>query len=284
MQTELVKFDQLKGKIATMLQPLGGLVVRDKTENAAAAGALTTVKGLSKEIEALRVAAVTPLNDQVKAINARAKEILGPLETAEADIKGKMRVFADTETRRINEERRISEEKSAAERREQEERRRREEAEAQAKAKAERDRVENERVAADKAEAERKRAEAAFGVDEDAEAEKQRAEQARVNREREIREIEERQKKEKQDAADRMRRETEATEARRKADEKRLAAQKPANTRTVWHFEVIEADRLEVPMDYWKIDESAIGAAVRGGLREIPGVKIWSTQEVVARA
>ncbi len=40
-----------------------------------------------------------------------------------------------------------------------------------------------------------------------------------------------------------------------------------------WTFEIV--DRNQVPNGYWTIDEAAIRADVAGGVREIPGVRIY---------
>lgn len=240
-QVDLVKFDHLKSRIAGMIAPLRGIQVRDKAENAAASGALTTVKGLAKEIESLRTAAVGPLRDQVNAINARAKELQAPLDAAETEIKNVMRSFADAETRRIQEERRLADEEAAAKKR----------------------KIDEDAARARKEEEERKRAESAFGVSADAER-LRKEEEERARRE------------------DQARRDREAADRQARTRAKALEQERPKNTRTVWRFEITE--RLEVPMEFWDINESRLGQAVRGGAREIPGLRIWSEQEVVARA
>jgi hypothetical protein len=279
--TELTKFDALKGKIAVFIDPLKGLLVRDRAEQAAAAGALVTVKGLAKEIEALRVAATVPLNDRVKAINALAKEVTAPLDLAEARIKQTIQAFVSAENARLAEERRKADEAAAADRRRLEEERRRQEEESAAKAKAERERqAEEERRRLRIAEEERL-ARASFGVETNEELEAKAQEAERLAAKLRADEINRRLDKERQDNLDRIKREADAAEAKRKAEEKRLAAQRPSNTTTVWKFEV--SDWREVPQEYWMIDETKLGKAVRGGLREIPGVKIWSEQAVVAR-
>ena len=54
-----------------------------------------------------------------------------------------------------------------------------------------------------------------------------------------------------------------------------------AGFRVNWHSEVVDA--ALVPDQYRVIDEKAIAADVRGGLRFIPGVRIWSTEDLVSR-
>lgn len=278
MQSETAKFDSMRSRIVGYLEPLKGLVVRDKAENAAASGALVTVRGLAKEIESVRVAAVGPINEQVKAINARAKELAAPLEAAETQIKGLMRAFVDAEAARIQAERRAAEAKAAEERRILDDRRQAEERAAAEKARAEREKQQAEererRAAAEQA----KRAEAAFGVA-DAEAEEKRAEEAGIAKQK-ADEASQRLEREHQESLARIRREVVEADAKSRAEERRLEAQKVSGTRTVWKFEI--QDWQEVPQEFWMIDEAKVGAAVRGGAREIPGVRIYSEQAIVA--
>lgn len=275
LNTEVVKFDHLGARITEMIAPLKGMVVRNPTENAAAKGALITVKALSKEIEALRTVAVAPYLEANRQINARAKELTEPLDRAEAEIKRVMAAFAKAEQDRIAAEKRAADEKAAAERKRLEderlarEKREREEKEA-------RDRQERERVAQE--ERDRKAAEA-FGIDLNATDKEAEEEQVRHKMEREA--ADQLAEENRKAALRREKAEEERIEKNRKMEERRFAASAPKNLTTQWKFEVTE--RLEVPMEYWSIDESKIGQAVRGGAREIPGVKIWSEQAVVAR-
>lgn len=54
-----------------------------------------------------------------------------------------------------------------------------------------------------------------------------------------------------------------------------------ASTVMVWDFEV--QDPAAVPRPYLAVDEAAIRAAVRGGIREIPGVRIFERAEIRVR-
>lgn len=49
-------------------------------------------------------------------------------------------------------------------------------------------------------------------------------------------------------------------------------------TRQVWRWEV--QDFGAVPKEYFSLDEKKLGAAVRSGVREIPGVRIWSEEQL----
>jgi hypothetical protein len=54
-----------------------------------------------------------------------------------------------------------------------------------------------------------------------------------------------------------------------------------ASTVMVWDFEV--QDPAAVPRPYLAVDEAAIRAAVRGGIRDIPGVRIFERAEIRVR-
>lgn len=56
---------------------------------------------------------------------------------------------------------------------------------------------------------------------------------------------------------------------------------KVSGIREVWKFEV--TDDLAVPREFLAVDESAIGRAVRGGVREIKGVRIFSEKTMGVR-
>lgn len=54
-----------------------------------------------------------------------------------------------------------------------------------------------------------------------------------------------------------------------------------ASARKEWQFKVI--DPLKVPREYLSVNEQAIRAAVRGGMRQIAGVEIFETTKTVVR-
>jgi len=51
-------------------------------------------------------------------------------------------------------------------------------------------------------------------------------------------------------------------------------------TRTLWTFEIIDEEKI--PREYMKVDGVKIGQDVRGGVREIPGVRIYSKEIIAA--
>ena len=66
-----------------------------------------------------------------------------------------------------------------------------------------------------------------------------------------------------------------------KKEEKAVMENKVSGIRSIWKFEVVEID--SVPKDYLVVDESAIGRAVRGGVRAIPGVRIFEEKTMGVR-
>lgn len=68
-------------------------------------------------------------------------------------------------------------------------------------------------------------------------------------------------------------------ESSHKAQVKEIASMKVPGARTIWNFEVTDASA--VPMEFLMVNEKALREAVRAGVREIPGVRIFS-ETVVA--
>lgn len=258
MENQLVKFDHLGGRIQTMMGPLKGIMVRDLSENAAAKGALVTVKALGKEIDALKVAVLLPHKTFIEQVNTRVKQLMAPLDEAEAEIKRAMTAFAAAEQYRINEERKKAEAIMAAERKAAED-----------KAAAEIKRLEAEERKRQQVQAEEEMARKAFGVETNEEVEAK------------VKQAEELAAKMRAEAAAKAKKAQDELEARARAAEKSFAAQGPKNTRTIKKFEILEP--LEVPQKYWQINEALLGQDVRSGVVNIPGVRIYEEQTVVAR-
>lgn len=70
-----------------------------------------------------------------------------------------------------------------------------------------------------------------------------------------------------------------AKEARK--EEKAVMDNKVSGIRSVWKFEITELD--DIPDIYWVVDEAAIGRAVRSGIREIKGVRIFEEKTMGVR-
>jgi len=284
---DLTDFDKLQAEITLFVSPVTQITVTDLASNEVARDTLKKIVTLKRMIEAKRVETVKPLNERVKEINVYAGKIEQPLLDAEKFVKGRMGEFAAAEAeRRIKEQQRLQAEARERERLAAIERQR---IEAEAKAKreaeekkaredAEAKRLEMERIAKEEADAL-----AEFGVN-DPEAEElaaQEAEAARLAAEEEQRKLKERLERERLEQEARFQREAEERERTQRNQEKALEASRPKNTTTVWHYEVL--DPAKVPAEFLMVNEPAITKAVKGGAREISGVRIWSTQEVVAR-
>lgn len=123
--SDLTPFDALKGEITSYVAPVLTMRVSDSQSNALALDTLKSIRALVKKVEDKRTELVKPMNDEVKRINKYAETISDPLAVAEAHIRGRMKVFADSEERRRLEElRKIEEERrrAAAEARAEQER------------------------------------------------------------------------------------------------------------------------------------------------------------------
>jgi hypothetical protein len=283
-----IEFDELHAKIQVFVSPTCNIVVSDAASNAVAAGTLKTLKDFEKQIEAKRVAAVKPLNDEVKSINDYAKKITLPLAEAEALIKKKMGAYSDEERRKAEEERRqIEAKRQEEERKAAAERKAREDA-----ARAQREAEERARVAAEKKQREElarrqkeeKEARRMFGLDSDEEAQqKADSEAAALKAKQEQERLAAQQKAEEARLAEdaRLEREAQERENERRAELARIEANRPKNTRQVPNYKVV--DPSKVPQTYWSIDDVRLGRDIRAGLRDVPGVEIWMETVVVTR-
>jgi hypothetical protein len=54
------------------------------------------------------------------------------------------------------------------------------------------------------------------------------------------------------------------------------------STKMVWDFEIV--DEVKVPRNFMIVNEKAIRAAVKAGVRNIPGVKVYQKEELAVRA
>lgn len=244
MENELSKFDSLSAEIATFIAPAKAVVVDSKETCDRAMTSAQQVKKLEKAVEARRKELVGPLNDQVKRINDYAKKILEPLAGADSHIKKQLISWE----RKLEDERREAQRKIDAEA--AAERKRIAEAEAEERRK----KMEAEKLEADVADL--------FGEPEAPAApagptfeEEQR--QAEIDREKFL-------------AEERIRAETKANEANRVS-----GVQRP------WTFEVVAP--TSVPWEFCTVDEKKIRAAVKAGVREIPGVRIFQDMKIAIR-
>jgi len=52
-------------------------------------------------------------------------------------------------------------------------------------------------------------------------------------------------------------------------------------TKTVWEFEVL--DEREIPREYMTVDVAAVEKAIKNGVREVPGVRVYSREKTTMR-
>lgn len=64
-------------------------------------------------------------------------------------------------------------------------------------------------------------------------------------------------------------------------EEKAVLENKVSGIRTIWKYEVHEESKI--PKEFWMINESAISKAVKSGVREIPGVRIYEEKTMGVR-
>lgn len=306
-QAEQEKVAEIATVVSTTVAAAQQIEVRTEQEQIAATEFLAQIAKAKKDSDRARTFLVKPLNDHVKAINAEFKEKTEPLAEADKIVRQKVLAYnAEQAHIRAEEQRRLDEE-AAARRREEEERRRVEEAAAQAA----REKAAREAAAADAAakaaEQERQRQIAAEGnaLAQRAAGAPDEALQAAASRDdafghaarnelesrRQIREA-------KEAAAATAAAEEAARQAEEEARNRPLpdvptavvaapsgpvrSASGAASTRKRWVATVVDADR--VPREYLIVDQRLINAAVKNGVRAIPGVKIEQVDELSVRA
>lgn len=302
---EMQRAQEVEASASEAEQQAAAIEVRTPQE---AEQAMELVAGFAqrrKAAEEARTFLVKPLNDHVRAINDRFRPGREALERAEKAVKDKILAFRREEQRKAAEEQaRLDAERRERERAAEEERRA---AEAQARAEREAAAREAARAEAEAAAAERRRREQ---LEADAHARRTRiaklgdeslrriAEggssdapmaQEELDQRRAAREAQERAAAARQAEEEARRREQEAREA--------PAEPVPATVATVsgplvassgrgverkrWVATVVDAEK--VPRTYLVVDQRLINAAVKDGVREIPGVKIEQQEELAIR-
>lgn len=232
-----------KAQIDGMVSQAKAIQITDEPSQVAAVELGTTARKLKNKVETLRKSTVQPFNDHVKDVNNLAKSFTDPLDTAERDLKAKISTY-QTKLR-------LEQEKRAAEARE-----------------------------------------AARKVQEAYEAEQR---EIRLEAYRKAQEAEKALKKEK-DAAARAALErtiAEETEAANAPIQIAVAPVIPeipkavrtesgsAHQRMTWVFEVTH--ETDIPRRYMSVDEQKIRQAVKAGIRQIPGVRIFEQASTTFR-
>lgn len=237
------------------------------------------------DIESKRVEITKPLNDFIKEVNVLFKETTTPILTAKNTIKTKIlayeqeqeRIKKEAEAKRFAEEqarlKRLEEERLERERIEAKKR-----AEEEAKLKAEQERlrkleearIEKELLAKKANEDEQKKIRE--------EAEKQRIDRELLEKEKlQI----EQAKRDAEEERKRLEEEKKIIEAKKAADEEAamLAAKlKVKGVRSRWSFEIVNEE--EISRAYCSPDSKKINEAIKAGVREIKGLRIFEATNV----
>lgn len=303
---ERQKVGEVSDAVVSVVTAAQSIQVRTAAEAEHATEFLARLAREKRQAEEARKFLVKPLNDHVKAINERFRPTAQMLERADGMVRGKVLDYRREQERlRAEEEARLEAERRERERL-AEEQRRREEAAARAAREA---------AAREAAAAEAQAREAARRRQEELARERSQLEQQVANADPEkltrwailnddrgaaARDELERRRvaREAQEAAAAARqREDEARHAEEEARNRPLpeiprtevapaaplrAASGAISERKRWVATVEDATR--VPRQYLVVDQRAINAAVKAGVREIPGVRIEHVDELAVRA
>jgi hypothetical protein len=286
-ENEQSKVVEVVGEVAAVVARAQALEIRTPQEAQEAAGFLGEIATARKKSETARRFLVDPLNRHVKAINDEFKSAAAPLEEADKVVRAKVISYQrEQERARAEEQARIDAERRAAEEAAEAERRR----QADEAARLERQAREAEQARqAQLREAQNERAReiaamsdddlSAFALRTDDQAELRLAEQemsARLAR-RQAQEVAETARRQSEEA-------TQREIAAKSAPAVEVTSSKPAGvaTRKVWKATVV--DPMQVPREYLAVDQAALNAAVRAGIREIAGVRIEQVDQLAVGA
>ena len=257
------------------------LVINSATDLPVAQGLKKQFQALANEIDQEKKAITFPYRDFVKQLNALADECLVPTEQGRLVLDQKLLAFDE----KVETERR---EKAEIERKRLEEQRLAEE-----KAKAERDaeearlrKIESDRLAAIALEQERERARIALEQDANKRAQRELeaeklAQEAKLEAQRvaiaqKEREMEEKQRQIEIQKAEMDRKEAEAGDKLRAEQEE--AHNKVKGVRTGWTYEIINEPLII--RELCTPNSVKINAAIKAGLRETPGLRIFEEKRV----
>ncbi len=221
------------------------LVVKDAESLAVGIDRGTKIKGAINKLEEMRKSMVGPLNDQVKAINAKFKFFSQPLEAAKESLNRKMIAFQEEERRKAEKIRLEAERKAAEE---------------QARIDAEREAAERKMIE------EQAKLDAAKIDEETRAAAKRKLEEENARKQQELADLEAGQR-----IAAAM-----VTPVVEKTQRTSSGAKVTFKQRWVWGLEDIDA----VPREFMCVDEAAVKKAISMGIRNIPGIKIYQETNV----
>lgn len=245
---------QLVSSSGTLVAQARAVLVVDDASLTAATEFLTTVKQQLKHVEAEKEKLYRPAKQALDAISELFKSTLTKLEDAEKALKATIGTYQ-------MEQKRIADAKAAEEKRLRDE--------AILKAQQEQERQQREQEAAVRAQA----AEAAARLEAEGKAEQAAAVQAQA--EAVLEDI----KQENEATTLAMIENTTSITAAHEATTRTSSGM--ATTRMVWTAEVVDVSQL--PAEYLLPNTAAINAAVRAGVREIAGVRIYEKPSVSVR-
>jgi hypothetical protein len=264
---ESQKLAEVSSEVSAVVAHARELEVTTEAQAQQATGVLLDIKVARYRSERARRFLVDPLNAHVKAINARMKSAVVPLDEADGLVRGKLLAFRQLQERerereqaRLDAERKAAEEQAAAERR---------------------------RAWEEAQRAEREAEEAALPREVLSElSDEQLVEFANGGGKREQAawlELEARRKRREAEEATQRSLAAQAAPAPTVAAPAPLAADSgSASVRREWKATVI--DPSELPREYTIPDVKGINAAVRAGVRDIPGCKIELVEGLAVRA
>jgi hypothetical protein len=93
METLTKEVVEIKTEATNLERMAAALEINDLASQEEGTTLLASIAKASKAVEAQRKFFVDPLNQQVKAINAKFKEITGPLDNADGVLRGKIKTF-----------------------------------------------------------------------------------------------------------------------------------------------------------------------------------------------
>lgn len=280
-ETQLKKFNVFEAQGIEIKSKAEGLEVTEAAHLQVANDMLKYCQTIEKESELKRKEVIAPYSNFVKEVNDFVKEILKPTEESKIIIKSKILSYNE-------EQERIRAEKAELERKRLEEIRLKEEAEIKKREEEERKirEAEEAKLEAIRKQQEEERKKIALEQDENKRKEmeierKRLEEQAKIEEARQEIQVKKREMEadEKRIAEDRKRMEElkkiEEEKLKREQEEKE---NKVKGIRSLWKYEI--TNESDVPRQFCSPDSKKINEAIKSGVREIAGMKIYQAKDI----
>ena len=268
-----------------LLKRSSSLVIKKAEDTQVASSILKDCQETEKELEAKRLEITKPLNNFITEVNTLFKETANPILQAKNEVKQKILAYNQEQERiqRAEQEKLFAEERARLQKLEME-RLERERIERETREKEER-RLAEEREKLRKLEEERIQEELQSKKANEEEQKRVRDEAERQRQEREALENEklelERRKREVDEEKRRLT-EQKVIEEKKRADEAALAKkQEELRVKGIikrWSYEIV--DEAKVPRAFCSSDSKKIGEAIKTGVREIEGIRIYQENNV----